>query len=151
LPDELTLFIWPTPGMSGWRGDGAGARGDRVALVGPKGPDPAGDVAAGLEGRSDGVPPGGEVRKVGLARLGVGVAGPLGGRPSAFSQLSRATYAAVPSAPRETTMAAMAASIFCRSFSLLSHPLSWLWSCSSCGLVSGRLSDIDCRHSFAVN
>lgn len=107
---------------------------------------PAGDVAGVLDVRLDGVSAGGEVRRAGLAGPGAGVDGPPPGMPNAFSQLSRATYAAVPSAPSETTTAAMAATSFCRSFSLLSHPLSWLWSCSSGDLVSRRLSDIDCHH-----
>lgn len=113
--------------------------GDRVALVGPGAPGPVGDVAGVLEVRLDGVPTGGEVRRAGLAGPG---AGALPGMPNAFSQLSWATYAAVPSVPSEAMTAAMAATSFCRSFSLLSHPLSWLWSCSSGGLVSRRLSDI---------
>jgi len=116
--------------------DGGGEDGVSGEPIGLGTSDPVGDVA-GLLGRGlVGVPPGGEGRNVGVAVPSVGVGASLPAMPSAFSQLSRATYAAVPSAPRETVMAAMVASKACRLFSLLSHLLSWLWSCSSGCLAS---------------
>ena len=91
LPVEVTPLMWPWPRASGWRGAGAD--------------DPGGDATGVLGVRLAG----GEVR---VAGAGVGVDGPPPGMPNAFSQLSWATYAAAPSAPRATTTAAMAASIF---------------------------------------
>jgi hypothetical protein len=107
LPAEVTPLMWPWPRASGWRGAGAddpgseGVPGDRVALVGPGASGPVGDATGVLGVRLAG----GEVR---VAGAGAGVDGPPPGMPNAFSQLSRATYAAVPSAPRATTTAAMA-------------------------------------------
>lgn len=106
--------------------DGGAEEGVRGAPVGMGASDPGGDVAGSAGRGLDEVPPGGEVRKVGLVVPGAGAGAALPLMPIAFSQLPRATYAAVPSAPRETTMAAMAASKACRLFSLLSHLLSWL-------------------------